>query len=463
MFLAQYFPPSLDPGSPPAEGVTRTGYRYLRTALTPELAASVSAGLTARASELQAWSGEKILSSLDALHRNWAAPGSGLREKAVEALHAATGYARGSIDASLRQLFASLDRREMEGWLHAAGIPLAALDGFTTAARGDLRVYGPTLGVLIASGNIPGAALPTLVQFLLLKSPLLVKTSGDEPVLLPLYARSLAELDPELAAGLAVTGWAGGDAGIEAAVFGAADAVAVYGSDATLATVRARLRPHARFIGYGHRLSFTVLTREVLAEQALPAVARAVAMDYCLFDQQGCLSPQTVFVERGGEVDPEGLAEALAEAFEALGEEIPRRKLGADEAASIHQYRAGVEMRVLMDERYRVYASDPGTAWTVVVDPEPRLTPSPLNRTAVLRPLAQAEEVVPLLAPWRGALISAVVEAPTPRREAISELLAAAGVTRITRAGKAQQPASAVHHDGINALAHLARYILREP
>jgi hypothetical protein len=37
--------------------------------------------------------------------------------------------------------------------------------------------------------------------------------------------------------------------------------------------------------------------------------------------------------------------------------------------------------------------------------------------------------------------------------------LAAAGVSRVTWIGSAQEPESALHHDGVNAIATLARFV----
>ncbi len=50
----------------------------------------------------------------------------------------------------------------------------------------------------------------------------------------------------------------------ETALFAEADCLTVTGSDETLAAVRARLPSRARFVGYGERVSFSYVTREVL-------------------------------------------------------------------------------------------------------------------------------------------------------------------------------------------------------
>jgi hypothetical protein len=45
----------------------------------------------------------------------------------------------------------------------------------------------------------------------------------------------------------------------------------------------------------------------------------------------------------------------------------------------------------------------------------------------------------------------------------IARALAAAGLCRICELGRAQLPGDALHHDGVNAIAALARFVTLEP
>lgn len=109
-----------------------------------------------------------------------------------------------------------------------------------------------------------------------------------------------------------------------------------------------------------------------------------------------------------------------------------------------------------------LWRPDPGDlppgAHTVALDPAPELQPCCLNRTVVVYPLDRLEMLPELLSPRRSELISAGLEAGPARRPALARALTAAGVTRITRIGRAQAPGSPLFHDGRNALAALARF-----
>jgi hypothetical protein len=458
-FLVQYYPPGLDPAGEPGEGETVAGIRLRSHPLTAPDISSIAASLRARAVSLRLLPVRDVLSALADVHGAWAAPDSLLRQEAAALLHLRTGYPPSVLDGCLRSLFAGMHAREMQRWLVAGGVnPICMLDG-AVGRQGAALAFGPDLAAVVASGNIPGAAVPTVAQALLLKSACFVKSSSQEPVLLPLYARSIAEREPRLANALAVTSWESGRTELEDALLAGVDALIVYGSDAALIRLRSCLPPHARFVGYGHRISFSAVGRELLTAEAASDAAARAAHDCCLFDQQGCLSPQALYVEQGGEIDPPGFAALVAEALEAAERRLPRRSLNAGEAAAIHQYRASVEMRALTDPDVRLWNSSDGTRWSVALDPDPALAPCCLNRTVVARPIGRLEDLPDCIAPYGSALMSAGLGVGEERREAIARALGAVGVTRITALGKAQEPRGALFHDGMNAIGCLARFV----
>jgi hypothetical protein len=454
---ADFWPEGLAPANEPEEWSAGAQPVTRRTPSPKELA-RLAASLREAGERLRRIPAGRIIAGLGAVHAAWAAPGSDLRSTASAALHRVTGYPVEVIDLSLRNLSLSLSETALRDWLPRAGLRPEWLDG----RSGELLAFGPGLTAVVSSGNIPGAALPSLVQALLLKSSCLVKTSSAEPVFLPLYARSLAERAPELAGALAVTGWPGGDADREAALLGEVDALIAYGADATLSQLRRHLSAHARFIGYGHRISFSAIAREWLTAERAPETARLAATDLALFDQQGCLSPQALYVERGGEVTPSAFAELLAGALAELQARWPRRKLEPAEAAAIHQYRTAIEMRSLADERVRLWCS-PGTEWTVVLQPAAPLEPCALNRTAVLNEIEDLTQVPGLVAGRGTALISAALGVPDERVGSLATALAAVGVTRTARLGRAQLPSDPLFHGGMNALQALVRLAGVEP
>jgi acyl-CoA reductase LuxC len=467
MHCAEYFPQDLTPAVPLETWQVGRGASLQRRQLTADQVRSIACSLRERGENLRRLPTRKILRALARVHRGWSRSGSTRREEAVTLLQEVTGYPAYVLDRSLQSLFRVMSSEEMAWWLGAGGVSqLAQLDPTPSALEKDLfplyrywLAFGPSLTAVIASGNIPGAAVPSVVQALLLRSPCFVKSSSNEPVLLTLYARSVAEEAPELGEALVIASWEGGQADLEQALLAEMDALIAYGSNETLERLRSRLPVHARFIGYGHRISFSAVGRELLTRRKVERAAERAALDLCLFDQQGCLSPQAIYVERGGDLPPEQFAEALAQALEGLERRLPRQELDPGEAAAIHQFRASVEMRSITDEAVRLWTSAEGTRWTVVLEPDPALTPCCLNRTAVIHPVDHLEELPRWIAPCRPLLMSAALGVGKKRRDRLARVLAAAGVTRLTELGQAQLPETFVYHDGINAIGTLARFV----
>jgi hypothetical protein len=451
----EFFPEGLHPDAPSPEREeleVAPGLAVARTALTPASLASVAEGLRARATALSRLAPDMVAAALGKVHALWSASESLPRTEAVVLLRAVTGYPEPLLDGYLRRLFQAMSRERLRQWLRVSA----------PSSEPRVRAVGTRLTGVIGSGNIPGAALPSVVQALLLRSPCLVKTASAEPVLLPLYARTLQEVAPELAAGLVVTGWSGGDAELEVSLLERVEALAAYGSDATLADLRARLPLRTRFLPYGHRVSFAGVSREALTPEHLERTTRRAALDIALFDQQGCLSPQAIYVECGGLISPELFAEALAGALERLEYRLPRRPLFPDENAAIHQYRAEWEMRALSTPGAQLRQSATGTRWTVALDPEPRPGPCPLNRTAILRPLHDLEEMPGVLEASGLPLLSVTLASPTDRHRGLVRALAEVGVTRIAPLGRAQDPTDLLFHDGLHGLAAMARFVTLE-
>jgi hypothetical protein len=458
--IAEFYPPGLTPEVTAETIEVAPGIEAERHVHTARSLQQLALGLRARARNFRDVPAEDVLTGLAELHLRWAAPESSEREEAVDRVHAVTDYPRGIIDETLRRLFGGMNRPAMKDWLHRAGIHPVMLN--TPSPESPLRtwVYGPKVTAVISSGNVPGAALPSIVQALLLKSPCLVKTARAEPFLLPLYAQSLARHRPDLADALSVTYWEGGDREIERDLLPTLEALIAFGNEATLESLRSRAPGRVRFLGYGHRISFSAVGRELLTDEGVARdAAQRAAYDLCVFDQQGCYSPQAIFVEAGAMISPAAFAELLGEALDEYGQSISRRSLSAAEAAGIHQYRARMEMRGLSDPEAGLWVSAVGTSWTVALSPTADLEPCVLNRTAVIHPLADLDELPRLLLARERQLLSVGLGVSPERFLELAAQLGAAGVSRITHLGTAQAPNRPEFHDGINALAALARFV----
>ncbi|MBI3989810.1 MAG: acyl-CoA reductase [candidate division NC10 bacterium] len=395
-----------------------------------------------------------ILSSLDQVIALWLDPTSPLRRVAEEALPAATHLSSEMITHGLPAILEGYRKDHLLQVLEEElGDPLF-LDTFRPRKFGRSRAYGPRLTTHILSGNIPALAAPSVIFALLVKSAVLVKSSSDEPIFPPLFARSIAEVDPELGRCLAVAWWKGGEETLEAIAFSRSDVVIAYGSGQAITSIKGRVQ--GRFIGYGHRLSFGVIGREALSD--LEEIARRAAYDTSMFDQQGCLSPHLFYVEEGGAATPKGFARALAHAMDELHKALPRGRLSPEEASVIHQLRGAYEFREIAGEDVAVYAGE-GMSWTVIYEKDPTFLPSCLNRTVRVKPVGDLGQVVQLVAPYAPYLSAVGIAAPPNRLLPLVDALGRLGVNRICPVGKMQHPPAGWHHDGRFQILDLIRWV----
>jgi hypothetical protein len=432
----------------------------------------------ARARHLQHRPVREIVRSIDRAAALFLEPAGPIRSLAEDALPAITGYSPAMIRLILDRMAADWRGPALAGLLRAELGDPELLDGFrarpAVAGAADpgvadmgavdagaavlVRALGPELAFQIFAGNVPGVAVTSLVRALLVKGATLGKTAAGEPLLAALFARALARVDPGLGECLAVTYWPGGAEPLEEAALRGSDLVIVYGGGAVVDSVRRRLPTGVRLVEHGPRLSLALVARESLSAAGAARTAAELARATATFDQQGCVSPHVAYVERGGEVTPEEFATQVAAALERLEGELPRGRLTAAEAATIHQVRGAAEFRAIAGRPVRILAST-GTEYTVIYDEEPAFTPSCLNRVLRITPLGELEDVVRHLAPFGRYLQTVGVAASPGRRAALAEPLGRLGASRITTLEATPWPPPAWHHDGQEPLRELLRWV----
>ncbi len=225
-----------------------------------------------------------------------------------------------------------------------------------------------------------------------------------------------------------------------------------------------RVPPGVRFVGHGHRLSLAVIGRETLAYDSVESLAERLAYDVSLFDQQGCVSPHVVYVERGGTIAPQEFAESLAQAMAAFERDMPRGRLSVEETLAIQQARTEAELRELREEPVRLFASPGRTAWTVIYEDDPAFVPSCLNRVVRVKPLLDLGELPNLLRPVSRHLQTVGAALSRERRDRLADALAPLGVCRVCPIGEMPHPPLHWHHDGgFNLLPLLKWTAIEDP
>jgi hypothetical protein len=320
-------------------------------------------------------------------------------------------------------------------------------------------INAPEFQAHIAAGNIPNPTLTSIVFGLLTRSAQFVKCASGATFLPRLFAHSIYDADAKLGACLEIAGWRGGNVDLENVLFAEADCVTATGSDETLAAIRARLPIGTRFLGYGQRVSFGYVTREVLFGLRTKKVVVAAADDVVAWNQLGCLSPHVIYVQLGGEVSPEHFAQLLAEELEKRETSEPRGELAAEHAAVIASRREIYEVRAAHSpETTQHWCSKDSTAWTVVYEAAARFQISCLNRFIYVKAVVDLTAALQGADDIRGKVSTVGIAVPEDRAQEIATQLARWGATRICPLGQMQNPSLMWRHDGRPALGDLVTW-----
>jgi hypothetical protein len=292
-----------------------------------------------------------------------------------------------------------------------------------------------------------------------MKSALFAKASSQEPVLAPLLARTIAEEDPALGDCMAVVWWKGGTVELDRAAIRGAPAVLAFGGEYAIANIAREVHPEARLVLQGPRVSVAYVSAASLKRAGLKALAARAASDVALYDQQGCLSPHAIYVERGGEVWPSAFAAALGAALEDLRDGMPRGAIEAEHAARVQLYRAQAQFEEAQNQRgTRVLASEEGTDWTVIYEEGARFEPTPAYRTIRVHSVASADEVARTLSPEAHWIEAIGLETKASERAKLADLFSGTGVPRIAALGSLQSPELAGTHGGVHRLLPFIRW-----
>lgn len=356
------------------------------------------------------------------------------------------------------------------------------LDGFRPGSTGRwTRASGFPLTFHLGAGSVPGVATTSMIRSLLVKSAVLLKPGLGDFSLPVVFARGLEEEDSELTRSLAVLYWPVTESGRTETALEKVDLVVLYGGDVTVRWVRKRLPAHVPLRAYRHRMGFGLVGREALMEEkrlspnpsGTPAVsggasleaargrARAVARDaaraVALFDQRGCVSPRVVFVERGGEVEPEEWANFLAEALDEMETVLPSGEVSAEDGVSIQQHRGVAELIDGMGDGTTRHGGE-AAPWTVVFRPHGTVEASCLHRSVRVLAVEDVMEALSALEDWAPYLQTVGVAGFEGRMPELADALSRLGVSRISPLARVPWPDPWWHHDGFGPLVELVRW-----
>jgi hypothetical protein len=336
------------------------------------------------------------------------------------------------------------------------------LDDFVAVPGSAHSLIARPRGVIChwLAGNVPTLGMLSLAQGMLTKNANIVKVSKRNGEMIPHLLSSFNDVTYETQDGRVVEGKElvrsvaavyvdHDDSEAQAELSQSTDVrVAWGGREAVESVMNLPRRYGTEDVIFGPKTSFMVIGKEVLGSEASGSkIARRASVDASLFDQLGCNSPHTVFVETGSKIDPGRFAELLAVEMERTAKQHPRREFDSADTMRILRLRAEYDMR---GQAHYPQRSD----WTVLYsdDDEGLATPC-FNRTVFVRPIRDAMDVEQFcshLTQSVGVALSA------DRKAAFAKRVMARGVDRCPEVGT--MTLYEVPWDGIFAMDRFVRW-----
>lgn len=409
-----------------------------------------------RQKNLKGLSTKRIAKLLGALSKRWLDKKYFYREKAIRLLQKGSGYPKAMAEEIVTGIFSALSCRNLERLLEFELGSSEALDGWFYDARTQCRhrATGPRLITHIFAGNVPQPAIHSLVFGLLLKSANILKVSAEDPGILDVYLDSLKAHNRALGSVCKIIVQKKADE--LRRFYAASDLVVCYGSDPTIESVRRDVPVMTRFVGYGHKVSFTVLLKESL-KPFTDVRAAAIAKDLWMMNQRGCLSPRTIFVEGADQRSLRTILDKVGQELQCLDGESLRSK---DFASAYERFQNDLGFRLQALTRKTSYRLEVANGrWKLLAfDSVKDFFIPEQSQTVCIYPYKDIKELLPIFHKRFFWMQAVALEGSALRRQEIANYFAEAGFNRITHAGRMQDPPLLWHHDGAWNLATWLRW-----
>ena len=354
-----------------------------------------------------------------------------------------------SIDPARFREALFLFKREALSYKLAVELGPEDLPDLTPPGRAPIRRRRMPLGVLfhMAAGNVDGLPAYSVVEGLLAGNVNILKLPAQDRGASLLLLRELVRLEPRLRDFVYVFDVPSTDLQSLERFAKIADAVVVWGGDEAVRAARTLAGPDTALICWGHKLSFAY---------AVPPVSdgdlEALADHICATGQLLCSSCQGIFLDTGDMGEVYALAERLFPILQAAARRHPPADPALRARATLELYARELEA----DSGGRRICWGGGVSVTAA--PDSRLELGLLAGNCWVKPLPR-DQIVPRLKPRKGCLQTAGLLCPEGEREALSALLARAGVVRVTGPGDMSRTVPGEAHDGTYPLAAYTRIV----
>jgi hypothetical protein len=314
------------------------------------------------------------------------------------------------------------------------------LDGFQETAELSKKLVAIPQGAVThwLAGNVPVLGFISLIQGILTKNTNILKLPAANALALPLMILEMSKFSVEKH-GVLIDG----KLIIDSCMFVYCDRndtesqkqlsvnsnirIAWGGKEAVESVMSLPRKFGTNDVIFGPKYSFAVFGNDSFGNNNIEELAERMALDASFFEQQGCNSPHTVFVEKGGDIAPEEFAKLLSVGMQKVLRRIPKALMDPSETFAVLNVRAEYSLTT------KVYKSE-AAEWTVVYSNEEGLADACYSRTVFVRPVDNVFDVIKLIEHNKHQSLGLCINESLKNEFAI--LAAAKGIERITEIGK---------------------------
>ncbi|MEK6744133.1 MAG: acyl-CoA reductase [Nitrospirota bacterium] len=395
---------------------------------------------------------KNICRAIERLSPLWSAEGSYRKEYLMTGPEKTLGLSVPMITLGLDIFAASLDEGELVHRLDQQLGGYGCVDAFVE--RGGRSYRAEPLGVVlhVAAGNIIFGPAESLFAGLLTKNVGIIKAPAGGWDFLRLLVKSLNEIAPDIARTIGLLYWPGGEESTERAMVSGVDGVQIASGAEAISAYRRYALPHTALIEFGPRASLAVISSDAADRVDMDGLAHDVA----LWEQTACTSAQCIYVE--GEENAAKVADRLSVALRDLSARLPEGNVTLDERIDIARMRELSSFGTIQG-RSRLVSAFPDSTTTVVLEMDPDFEFSPLRRCVRVKSYKTPDELTGALEPLRGILQTVGLAVDVREFPDYRDRLCAAGVRRICRIGRMNQPGTQAIRDGVLELQRLVRWV----
>jgi len=213
--------------------------------------------------------------------------------------------------------------------------------------------------VHIIAGNVPVVGVTTVIRNAVTRSDAIIKTPSNDPLTTAAVVRTMIDMEPDhpVTRHVSVAYWKGGDTAVEQHLYDPRriEKIVAWGGFAGIKHLTQYLQPGLDLITLDPKHSATIIGPEAFADDAtLDGVAKRLALDVGVLNQEGCVNARVVYVQSG--TDAAGLerANALGQRLFAALQGLPDH-LSTPHKAFDPELKAELDALAFVADEFKLY------------------------------------------------------------------------------------------------------------